>query len=71
MPGTEDIDVILAHVKKLNKMDQFSLLKRLTLLVGKTKRKKASVKLSSISGIGSPVWSNMNIGEYIDGERGW
>ena len=71
MPTALNINDILSQVKRLDKEDQLTLLKKITLLIKRTKNKNESVKLSSISGIGSSVWSSTNIDEYVDGERQW
>ena len=68
-----DINVndILLQVKRLDKEDQISLLEKLALLISKSERKEIKTKLSSISGVGSSLWRNTDIDEYVDQERQW
>jgi hypothetical protein len=65
-----NLNEILLHVKKLNKLDQVALLKKITSMLKKDKSNQP-VKLSEISGLGSSVWQDINIDEYVDGERQW
>ncbi len=55
----------------LDKEEQLTLLERIALLIRKTKDRNQLTKLSDISGIGSSVWSNTNIDEYLERERQW
>ena len=66
-----NVNDILLQVKRLDKEDQISLLEKLALLISKSERKEIKTKLSSISGVGSSLWSNTNIDEYVDQERQW
>ena len=65
-----NLNEILSQVKKLNKLDQVALLKKITSMLKKDKSKQP-VKLSDISGLGSSIWHDINIDEYVDGERQW
>jgi hypothetical protein len=71
MPTALNVNDILLQVKRLNTEDQLTLLERLVMQIKKAKSKKKSTSLSSISGVGSSVWSGTNIDNYIDGERQW
>lgn len=64
-------DLTLTQFKQLDKADQLSLLGKLALLICKTDTTSSKVKPSSISGIGSSLWSKTNIDEYIEQERQW
>ena len=66
-----NINTILKQAKQLDKADQLSLLEKLALLIRKSDANKSDVKLSSISGIGSSLWSKTGIDEYIEQERQW
>jgi hypothetical protein len=66
-----NINEILLQIKHLDKKDQLSLLEKVALLIRKSETRGNKTKLSSISGIGSSLWSKTNIGEYIDQERQW
>ena len=66
-----NVNDILLQVKHLDKEDQLSLLEKLVLLIRKSERKGNITKLSSISGVGSSLWSNTDIDKYIDQERQW
>ena len=65
------VNDILSQVKQLDKQEQKNLLERLVLLVRKKESDTNPVKLSSISGIGSEIWSNMDIDKYLESEREW
>lgn len=71
MPTALNMNDILSQVRQLDKEDQLTLLGKLALLIKRTKSKNEAVKLSSISGLGSSTWSDINIDEYIDRERQW
>jgi len=66
-----NINTILTQVKQLNKADQLSLLEKLALLIRKSEISGNKTKLSSISGVGSSIWSKTNIDDYIEQERQW
>jgi hypothetical protein len=66
-----NINEILLQVERLDKEDQLSLLEKLALMIRKSERKEKQIKISSISGIGSSLWNNTNIDEYVDQERQW
>jgi len=57
--------------RKLNRVEQASLLKKITSMVKKENPWAKHVKLSEISGIGSSIWRDVNIDNYIDNERQW
>lgn len=65
-----NIHDILSKVSKLDKEEQVTLLEMLVALIRKDDSTKF-VKLSDISGIGSNVWKQTNIDEYIVNERQW
>jgi len=50
-----NLNEILSQVKKLNKLDQVTLLKKITSMLKKDKSNQP-VKLSEISGLGASVW---------------
>jgi hypothetical protein len=67
-----DLNNILTQVKKLNVEDQSNLLQQLMILPKKSKVKMTnSKKLSSISGLGKEIWSNVDIDSLIETEREW
>ena len=66
-----NIHDILSKVEKLYKDQQLTLLERLVALIRKDDTPHKSLKLSKISGIGSKVWKNTNIDDYIEQERQW
>jgi len=66
-----NVNQILVQVKRFDKEDQLNLLEKLALLIRKSDTKKNKIKLSSIAGIGSSLWSKTDIDEYIDQERQW
>lgn len=68
-----NVNDILAQVKQLDKQDQLTLLQRIASLLKRTQTTKTtSVRLTSLSGLGSEIWkSAADIDGYIDGERQW
>jgi len=66
-----NVNDILLQVKRLDKEAQLSLLEKLALLIRKSESKEKKIKLSSISGVGSSLWSKTDIDEYVDQERQW
>jgi len=72
MPTSLNINDILSQVKRLYKEEPLNLLQRLVLLLRKTEiAKTSSLRLTSLSGLGSEIWRNANIDKYIDEERQW
>ena len=65
------VNEILSEVKQLDKEEQINLLERLVLLIRRKQSTSNDSKLSSITGIGSDIWSNMDIDKYIESEREW
>jgi hypothetical protein len=65
------LNKILSQVKKLNKLDQTALLKKITAMVQGEGHAGKAVKLSEISGLGASVWRDVNIDQYVDSERQW
>jgi ribosomal protein L18E len=71
MNANLNLSEILSQVKKLNKLEQATLLKKIASMIqGKNESNKA-VKISEISGLGAPLWGDVNIDAYVDGERQW
>ena len=72
MEASLNINVILSEVKKLDKEDQVTLLQNLMLLVYTSEEpRNYSIRLSSISGLGSDLWKHVKVDKYIDEERQW
>ncbi len=72
MDTSLNINAILSQVKKLDKVDQITLIQQLALLLKRTeKTNTTSVRLTSLAGLGSEVWKDTDIDSYIDGERQW
>ncbi len=73
MAASVNINNILSQVKQLDKEDQLTLLQRLASLLKRTEATKStSMRLTSLSGLGSEIWkSTGDIDSYIDGERQW
>ncbi len=69
-----NINDILSQVKQLDKEDQLTLLQRIASLLKRTQTAKptSSVRLTSLSGLGSEIWKSADdIDTYMDGERQW
>jgi hypothetical protein len=71
MSMNANVNDILLQVKRLAREDQLNLLENLALLIRKSERKEHKTKLTSISGMGSSLWSNIDIDGYVDQERQW
>jgi hypothetical protein len=65
------LNEILSQVKKLNKLDQVTLLEKIKAMLQSKSKLAKPAKLSEISGLGSSLWSNVDIDRYIDNERQW
>jgi len=63
----KSVNNIISEVKHLNKEEQQNLLERLVAII--RKKDIPSLKLSSISGIGSEIWKDVDIDKYIEDER--
>jgi len=71
MSASLNIYDILSKVKMLDNEEQLILLEQIVALIKKKDAQSTPTKLSIISGLGSKVWSQTNIDEYIDQERQW
>lgn len=71
MPETIEIHELMSKIRNLDKEDQITLLERLVAIVRKDDDLEKVPKLSSISGVGSFIWKETNIDNYIDQERQW
>ncbi|MGN6248084.1 MAG: hypothetical protein ACTHNG_06990 [Ginsengibacter sp.] len=73
MAASLNLNEILSQVEQLDKEDQLTLLKRMAHLLKKRESgKKSSVRLTSLSGVGSEIWKSTDeIDKYIDEERQW
>lgn len=73
MATSLNINDILSQVKRLDKEDQLTLLQRLASLLKRTEAtKNTSLRLTSLSGLGSGIWKSVDdIDKYIDEERQW
>lgn len=45
--------------------------KILSMIKTKDKKQKSHVKLTDLKGLGSDIWKNIDIDNYIDNERQW
>jgi len=66
---TDTVEDILNQIKQLNYAEKIDILEKVVLLI--KSGNKQQVKLSSISGLGSEIWQNVDIGNYIQNERQW
>ena len=65
------VNDIILKVKQLDREHQLNLLERVVALIHKTEGKSSRTKLSSITGIGSELWTDKDIDQYIESERAW
>jgi hypothetical protein len=68
---TVSIGSILSQIKQLNHSDRINILEKVVSLIKKESVDAKRVKLSSISGIGSEIWTETDIDKYIENERQW
>lgn len=68
---TINVDTILNQVRQLDYMDRINLLERVISLIKKENVVKERVKLTSISGLGSEIWKDVDIDKYVENERQW
>jgi hypothetical protein len=69
-PGLNSSE-ILSQIKRLKKGEQIALFEKVALLIRENKKDSNPTKLSDISGVGSSLWHDTNIDEYVDSERQW
>ncbi|WP_181305574.1 hypothetical protein [Rufibacter sp. XAAS-G3-1] len=68
---TVSIGSILSQIKQLNHSDRINILEKVVSLIKKESVDKKRVSLSSISGLGSEIWTETDIDKYIENERQW
>ncbi|RZK05966.1 MAG: hypothetical protein EOO46_15555 [Flavobacterium sp.] len=73
MAASLNINDILSQVKQLDKEDQLTLLQRMAYLLKRKETKRTtSIRLTSLTGLGSSIWKSADeINKYIDEERQW
>ena len=71
MNNDSRITNILIQIERLDQSSKQILFEKLGLLISDPQNKKMNIKLSSISGLGASIWSNVDIDNYISGERQW
>ena len=72
MSETLNINDILSRLKKMDKTQQNSFLQKLTLLLKNSESNKdVSHRLTSLTGLGSDLWKNLDIDKYVEEERQW
>lgn len=62
---------ILSQVQKLNKVEQTTLLKKISAMVKKNETTTPPIKLTQLAGLGASTWKNVDIDKYVDDERQW
>ncbi len=68
---TINIDNILSQVRQLDYLDKINLLEKVISLIKEENMVKEQVKLTSISGLGSEIWKDVDIDKYVENERQW
>lgn len=72
MSNSVKIEHILSEIKQLDYETKMSLLERINMLVkSDVQKSKSNVRLIELKGLGSEIWSNVNIDNYIKQERQW
>jgi hypothetical protein len=60
---------MLSQVENLNKDEHVSLLKKIASMIIDNDLPPGPIKLSDVSGLGSSLWHDVNIDQYIEHER--
>lgn len=65
------ISNILSQIKKLNPSEKIDILEEVVSLIKNENVAEERITLSSIYGLGSEIWKETDIDNYIDNERQW
>ena len=65
------LNKILTQVKKLNKLDQVILVKKISGIINESKPASKAASLIQLCGLGAEVWHGADIDKYVDDERQW
>ena len=71
MEVKRNLDAILADVQKLSRHKQIILLQKISHLIISQTGISDEVQLTDISGIGSFLWNNVDIENYVREQRQW
>jgi hypothetical protein len=72
MNNSIEIDQILSQIKKLDLETRVNLMERISKLLKKDIQKvKSSNRLIELNGLGSEIWADINIEDYVQQERQW
>lgn len=72
MNNSIEIDQILSQIKKLDLETRVNLMERISKLLKKDIQKvKSSNRLIELNGLGSEIWADTNIEDYVQQERQW
>ena len=73
MNATIEIKKILAQVEKMEEQDKASVLEKIKTILSTEKATEENSKLTlySLKGIGSDLWTETDVEEYIKKEREW
>lgn len=72
MNNSIEIDQILSQIKKLDLEARVNLMERISKLLKKDIQKvKSSNRLIELNGLGSEIWADINIEDYVQQERQW
>lgn len=66
-----NIHSILVQIEKLDDNQKLSIIERLIEMLKEKKKKKKTVKITDLKGLGADVWKKINIDNYIENERQW
>ena len=64
------IDQIIYQIERLDYDSKLNLLERLVVLL-KNKEQVHSTRLTELNGLGSEVWKDIEIEQYLSSERQW
>ena len=69
--GTISIGKIVSQIKKLKHSEKINVLEKLVSLIKSESEAGERIHLSSINGLGSEIWKDTDIDEYVENERQW
>lgn len=68
---TISIADIISQIKRLNHSEKINILEEVVSLIKKESIAEERIPLSSLNGLGSEIWKDIDIDEYIANERLW
>lgn len=67
--GAISIGNIVSQIKKLKHSEKINVLEKIVSLIKTESEADERIHLSSINGLGSEIWKDTDIDEYVENER--